>query len=234
MFILSPGKGNEFALKNLVIVGTGPFAEVSSAYFGEFGHRNVVAHAANLGDGIPRELNGLPVIEIRNLTDIFPPNEVEVFVAIGHKNMNQVRANIVRSIASQGFQLASFIHPEVKIWDSTILGRHLFVFESNVIQPFTRIGSNSILWSGNHIGHHTVVGEDCFISSHVVISGMVDVGRGSFLGVNSTVADGIALGERSFLRPGAIATRDVPAGSVVSGARSKISQVTSLELSKEE
>ena len=33
------------------------------------------------------------------------------------------------------------------------------------------IGNNTIIWSGNHIGHHSKIGNNCFISSHVVVSG---------------------------------------------------------------
>ncbi|NEL27981.1 MAG: sugar O-acyltransferase, partial [Xanthomonas perforans] len=73
------------------------------------------------------------------------------------------------------------------------IGANCFLFEGNVIQPFTRIGDNCILWSGNHIGHRTVVQDNVFIASHVVISGYCEIGRGSFIGVNATLSDKVRI-----------------------------------------
>jgi UDP-3-O-[3-hydroxymyristoyl] glucosamine N-acyltransferase len=91
------------------------------------------------------------------------------------------------------------------------------VFENNVIQPFVTVGSNVVLWSGNHIGHHSRIGDDCFISSHVVISGFVNVGTACFLGVNSTVANNVNIGSDCLIGAGALVLRDVDDNRTVVG-----------------
>ena len=51
-----------------------------------------------------------------------------------------------------GYHLLTFVHPSVSIFDSTQIGQNCFIFVDNTIQPYTKIGNNTILWSGNHVG----------------------------------------------------------------------------------
>jgi len=154
------------------------------------------------------ELYGKPVIALEDLEVRFPPDSVEVFVAVGYSKMNRIRENIFNEVKSKGYIFASFVHPSVKIWSSTILGENVFIFEDNTIQPFTSIGNNTVLWSGNHLGHHSRVGNNSFISSHVVISGSCVVGNNVFIGVNATLRDGITIGDYCLIGAGAIVMKD--------------------------
>lgn len=217
-------------MKDLVIVGAGPFAQIAAEYFEEFDQRRTRAFAVHPGNEETDAVLKSPIIDLSSVGEHFSPRDVEIFIAVGHRDMNRVRAEFFRQFVEEGFFLASFIHPGVKIWNSTSLGRHLFILESNVIQPYTEIGSNTVMWSGNHIGHHASIGENCFITSHVVISGNARVGNNSFLGVNASVSDGVHLGERVFLRPGTNITADLPDGSVVSAPAPRLSRFESDEL----
>jgi acyl-[acyl carrier protein]--UDP-N-acetylglucosamine O-acyltransferase len=85
-----------------------------------------------------------------------------------------------------------------------------------------RIGDNVTLWSGNHIGHHSVIEANSFVSSHVVISGHCVIGERTFMGVNATTKDFVTVNSDTFVAMDASITRDVPAGSVVLGARSQV------------
>ena len=73
----------------------------------------------------------------------------------------------------------------------------------------TSVGNNTILWSGNHIGHHSKIGNNCFISSHVVISGNCIVGDNTFIGVNSSIADRTNIGKSCFIGMGVNITKDI-------------------------
>src|SRR5690606_11663854 len=75
-------------------------------------------------------------------------------------------------------------------------------------QPFTSIGSNTILWSGNHVGHHSSIGDHCFIASHVVVSGSCRVENNVFIGVNATLHDSTVIAEECLVGAGAIITKD--------------------------
>ena len=100
-------------------------------------------------------------------------------------------------------------------------GKDVFIFEDNTLQPFTSIGADTILWSGNHIGHHSKIGNHCFISSHVVISGSCTIGNNVFIGVNSTLRDGIHIADESLIGAGSIIMKDTRPKEVYMAERTR-------------
>ena len=196
-----------------VIVGAGSFAEVAKSYFEEYSNIKISKFAISekfISDNLDASLD---VITIEELL-LKGPDNFKVFVAIGYSKMNHIRAQIFQQFLNADFSFLSFIHPQIKVWGNSSVGRNCFIFENNTLQPFTHIGDNTIIWSGNHIGHHTYIGKNCFISSHVVISGHCVVGDNSFIGVNATLHDGISIGEKTLIGAGAIINRNTEAQSV--------------------
>jgi len=207
--------------KNLIIIGTGLFAEVAKAYFEEYTNYEVVAFACHARFKKFEFIYGRPLYEIESIKEICPPVNHEVFIAIGYGKMNKMRQVVYEEIKNLGYKCATFVHPDVKIWSSTILGDNVFIFENNTIQPFTTIGSNTILWSGNLIGHHSKIGNHCFISSHVVISGYCEIGNNVFIGVNATLRDGISIGDETLIGAGAVILKNTKFKEVYVTERTK-------------
>lgn len=152
--------------------------------------------------------DGLPV---RPFEEVSGEN---IYVAVVYGDMNRLREkkykeSVAKNCIPVGFD-KDFLHRE-----NPDVGEHTFIFEDNTIQPFTSIGNNCVLWSGNHTGHHSRIGNNVFISSHCVISGNCEVGDNTFIGVNSTVADGVKIGKFCWISPGSVVTRDVPDHSLV-------------------
>jgi sugar O-acyltransferase (sialic acid O-acetyltransferase NeuD family) len=207
--------------KPLVIVGTGLFAEVVSAYLAEYTNYTIVAYACHDRFRESAEYLGKPLVALETLTATHPPESVDVFVAIGYRKMNSLREAVFNEVEASGYHCISFVHPGVKIWASSTVGRNVFIFEDNTIQPFTHIGDNTMLWSGNHVGHHSRIGRHCFISSHVVISGSCTVGDNVFMGVNATLHDGLHIGDRCLIGAGAIIAKSTNHGEVFVPASTK-------------
>ena len=193
--------------KNLIIIGTGLFAEVAKCYFDELSDYQVVGFSCHHRYRYADEIYGLPLYSLEELEGFHLKNEISIFIAIGYKEMNKVRQRVFEEVKALGYSFASFVHPEVKIWSTTSLGDNVFIFENNTIQPFTKIGSNTVLWSGNHIGHHSKIGSHVFISSHVVISGSCIIGNNVFIGVNSTLHDNLTIADETLIGAGAIVSR---------------------------
>ena len=76
-----------------------------------------------------------------------------MFVAIGFSGVNRIRRAIYEECKGHGYDLITYVNSKATLWDELRLGDNCFVFEGNVIQPNVHIGSNVMLWSGNHIGH---------------------------------------------------------------------------------
>ena len=200
--------------KSLVIVGNGLLAETVYSYFSEFSKYRIEAFACDNEYIKGDSLLGLPLITIDQMYDRFESDETSIFVAIGYRMMNKIREKKYKDIKSKGYSLASFIHPNVKTWDSNTFGDNVLILEDNTIQPYTSFGNNTFLWSGNHIGHHSKVGKNCFISSQVVISGCCSIQDNTFMGVNSTLHDGITIGYESLIGAGTLITKSTKPQSV--------------------
>lgn len=200
--------------KKLVIVGTGLFAEVACVYFEEFTDYTVAAFSCHESYQTGDEIYGRRLLTIENLAPDYSPTDTDIFVAIGYGQMNKTRQRVYEEMKERGYSCATFVHPGVKIWDSTTVGDNVFIFEDNTIQPFTKIGSDTVLWSGNHIGHHSIISEHCFISSHVVISGSCTIGSNVFIGVNSTLHDSLTIGDECLIGAGAIISKNTTSKGV--------------------
>jgi sugar O-acyltransferase (sialic acid O-acetyltransferase NeuD family) len=144
-----------------------------------------------------------PMVDFESVQETYPPSEYEMYVSLSYADQNKVRERFYHEAKAKGYTLLTYISSKTTDWSKSI-GDNTFIFEDNTIQPFVEIGSNVILWSGNHIGHHSIVEDNCFISSHVVVSGHCKIGKNSFIGVNSTLRDGISIGAYNTLGAGCL------------------------------
>jgi sugar O-acyltransferase (sialic acid O-acetyltransferase NeuD family) len=200
--------------KKLVIVGDTAFAEIAKEYFEVDTQREVAAFAVEAAYRRRDELHGVPVVDFERLPAMFPPDRHAVFVAIVYTQLNRLRTRLANAARAQGYELASYVSPRAFVWRNVELGEHCFIFEDNTVQPFSRLGRNVVLWSGNHIGHHSTIEDNCFISSHVVISGYCTIGANSFMGVNSTVANNLSVAADNWIGPGVTLTRSTQPGEL--------------------
>jgi carbonic anhydrase/acetyltransferase-like protein (isoleucine patch superfamily) len=95
-----------------------------------------------------------------------------------------------------------------------------------------KIGSNVVLWSGNHIGHHSTIHDNCFIASHAVVSGFCDVGENSFVGVNATLANNVNLGKDNWIGPNVAIMKDTEAGALYKTDQAEPAKTTTLRFFK--
>jgi sugar O-acyltransferase (sialic acid O-acetyltransferase NeuD family) len=190
-------------MSKVVLFGTGSFAQVVHFLLTHDSEHEVVAFTVNEDHLKEREVMGLPVVPFETLEREYPPDAFKMFVAVGYKNLNKVRAGICDAARAKGYQLITYISSKCTYWGEEI-GDNCFIFEDNTIQPFVRIGNDVVMWSGNHIGHHSRIGDHCFITSHVVISGHVEAAPYSFFGVNATVRDSVQIGESCIIGAGSL------------------------------
>jgi sugar O-acyltransferase (sialic acid O-acetyltransferase NeuD family) len=190
-------------MSKVVIFGTGSFAEVVHFYLIHDSRHEVIAFTVHEGHLSDNQFKGLPVVPFESIEQDFPPDSFKMFIAVGYKQLNKVRARIYEEAKRKGYELITYISSKCTYWGESI-GDNCFIFEDNTIQPFVKIGNDVVMWSGNHIGHHSAIGDHCFISSHVVISGHVQVGPHCFIGVNASTRENIRIGESCIIGAGAL------------------------------
>lgn len=205
------------ALKPLVIVGNGEIAEMACEYFTYDSDRDVAAFAIGADYIKASALYDRPVVPLDELASTYPPDLYDAFVAIGDGQLNRLRRRHVEGCKAMGYGLASYVSSKAFVWRNVEIGENCFILEHNVLQPFTTIGDNVTLWSGNHVGHRSVIEEDVFMSSHVVVSGFCRIGARSFLGVNAALAHQVQVAADNFIAMGAVITASTEPDSIYQG-----------------
>lgn len=204
-------------MSKVIIFGLEDFAELAYYYLLNDSNYDVVAFCVNQDFMAGKyEFNGLPVIAFEEIEKIYPPNEYKFFAPMSPAKMNRVRESIFFEIKKKGYQLISYVSSKATVFSNQI-GENCFILEDNTIQPFTKIGNNVILWSGNHIGHHGIIEDHVMFTSHVVMSGHCIVKKYCTLGVNSTLRDGVTIAEGTFVAMGACIIRNTDEWSIYKG-----------------
>lgn len=207
------------AEKDVIIFGIGEFAELVYYYLQHDSEYNVVAFTINHAYRQEDTFLGLPIIDFEDLGNSHPPETVRMFVAVGYNNLNKNRAKKCQEVKAKGYSLISYISSHAVVWPDLIIGDNCFVMESVIIQPFSKIGTGVIAWSGARITHNTVIGDYCFLAADATIGGDVIMGAYCFIGMNATLRDKIVVGESCLVGAGALLLTDAPGNSayVVSG-----------------
>lgn len=217
----------------IVLFGTTDFASLAHFYLTHDSPHEVVGFTVER-DYLPTcgEFEGLPVVAFDDVSSRFPPDRHAAFAPMSHYRMNTVRERIYSALRDFGYELISYVSSRATHFPSVEIGDNCFILENNTLQPYSRIGANVVLWSGNHIGHHSVIEDHAFVTSHVVISGHCRIGRNTFLGVNSSIRDGVKLGEHTYVGMAAAVLRDTPALAVVRGKSGELMKITSNRLER--
>jgi sugar O-acyltransferase (sialic acid O-acetyltransferase NeuD family) len=203
-------------MSDLVIFGTGDFARIACRYFEADSEHDVVGFTVHERYIDEPTLLDREIVPFERLAERYPPDAVDMFVAIGFSGVNKARAEMYGQCKALGYTLVSFVSSKASHLGDLDIGDNVFIFEDNVIQPFVRIGSDTILWSGNHIGHDSTIGSHVFIASHAVVSGNTSIGDYCFVGVNATFRDAVAVAPRCVIGAGALVMRNTEEGDVLS------------------
>lgn len=218
-------------MAKVIIFGTNDFAQLAQFYLQHDSQHEVVAFSVHEKYLPPeKELWGVPVIAFEQIESVYPPSEFAFFAPLAPAQMNRVRASVYDEIKRKGYSLISYISSKATLFPHTPIGENCFILEDNTIQPFTSIGNNVVLWSGNHIGHHSVIKDHVTLTSHVVLSGHCTIEPYSFFGVNSTVRDGTHIAEGTLVAMAAAIVKDTEAWGVYKGNPATKSAVPSHEI----
>ena len=121
--------------------------------------------------------------------------------------MNTIRERVYYNIKSKGYQLINYISSKA-ITSNAKFGDNCFIQAGNILQPFTTIGNNVMLWSSNLVAHHSLVKDHVTFASHVALAARCTVGENSYLGTNSTIRDGTILAKGTLVGLGTTITKN--------------------------
>ncbi|KAA9357469.1 MULTISPECIES: acetyltransferase [Larkinella] len=203
-------------MAKVIIFGVLDTAELAHFYLTHDSEHEVVAFALNRDYLKETEFKGLPVVAFEEIETVYPPQEFKFFAPMTGRKMNKNREKIYLEAKAKGYECISYVSSKATLFNNPI-GENCFILEDNTIQPFTTIGNNVVLWSGNHIGHHGQIKDHVFFTSHVVLSGHCVVDSYSFFGVNSTIRDYLHIAEGTLVGMAAAVIKSTEAWGVYMG-----------------
>lgn len=201
-------------LTDLIIIGTGDFADVAHQYLAPM--YRVVAFSEEAEFRARSEFKGIPVVDFQCLDSSKSYRGAKVLVAVGPNRVNTVRERLFHEVIDRGFSCINYVHPSATVCESAQLGSNCFLFPGVVVEPSVTIGDNCVLWSNSTVAHHSVIESHVFMAPGAMVSGRSKVERNCFLGINCTVRDHIVVGEKSIIGAGVVVKGNLAAGSVLS------------------
>lgn len=218
-------------MKKLVIFGASQFAKIAHFYFSDDSDYEVAAFAVDEEHLEAPEFQGLPVVPFEEVERSHPPDDHDMFVAVGIGNVNRQRAAKVVEAEAKGYRLASFVSTHAGVSGELHAGPNTMVMEGVGVQPFVEIGSDTIVWSGTRIGFNTRIGDHCWIVC-AAFGESVTVGDHTFIGINATIAPNLSIGKGNVIGAGALIDKDTGDFEVYKGRASSPLHVPSNWLRK--
>ena len=166
-------------------------------------------------------LGGLPVFPFETLEDHLGPNECQLLIALGYRDINGLRKARFDMAKAKGYALITYLSSNATTWPDLMLGENVMVYENSVIQPFTQIGDNCVIRSSVHLSHHSVVEDHVFVAAGVITGGGVTIGARSSIGLGSILRDGIRLAEQTFVGAGSLVLGDTEFNGLYLGQPAK-------------
>lgn len=200
--------------KKLVLFGASEHTKLVHYYFSHYSNYEIAGFVADREYVTTDRMMELPLINFDQVETQFPPDQYDMFVAIGYRSTNTLRASKYALAKQKGYHLATFVHPSSYIDPSVRIGDNCLVLENCILQPFVTIGDNVIIWSGAHLGHHSCVDHHCFLAPRVALSGHVTVHEQSFIGINSTIRDHVTIAARNIIGAGSTILQNTSVGEV--------------------
>jgi sugar O-acyltransferase (sialic acid O-acetyltransferase NeuD family) len=215
----------------VIIFGVADFASLAHFYLQHDTSHEVVAFSVSAAYmPVEKSFEGLPVVAFEEVDHEYPASDYAFFAPMSPRKMNRLRESTYKQIKAKGYQVISYVSSKATVWPGAKIGENCFILEDNTLQPYTPIGNNVVLWSGNHIGHHGIIHDHVSFTSHVVLSGHCTVEPFCFFGVNATIRDGLTIAEGSLIAMAAMVSHDTEPWGVYKGSPATKGKVLSCDL----
>lgn len=216
-------------MAKIVVFGHGQMAELADFYLTHDSIHEIVAFTVD-EQYLPGERYlGRPIVPFERVEELYPPDDFDMFVAVGYTGLNELRAKKYHEAKKKGYSLISYISSKTSYWGSEI-GDNCFIFENNAIMAFCKIGNNVMSWIGSILAHHATIGDHTTITSHVAIGGNVTIEPYCFFGLNSTVRNDLIIREGCIIATGANVVKDTEPYGVYMGNPAQLHKKRSKEV----
>ena len=206
-------------MKELLIFGAGGHSKVCIETAQSMGYK-IKAVFDDDENKRGNKVVGISVIGgTRELLDNYPPNEYELFIAIGS---NKARMEKYEFFKNEGYEFATLIHPFSFVSKTVKIGENVLIMPGVVVNSSTIISDNIILNTSCTIDHDCRIMPHVHIAPGVNLAGSVFVGTGSFLGIGCKVIQEVKIAKWNIVGAGAVVIEDTEDFGVYVGVPAKM------------
>lgn len=175
----------------VIIFGTSDFAKQVAFYISQSKEYELAYFCLNKRYYVDSEFMGKKILIFEDDLDNLTKADYRFIIAVGYKQM-RVRKKIFEMIKSKGFNFINYIHSTAIVMGE-IKGEGNIILANVVIEPYTKVYDNNIIWSNSLICHDSIVGSHNFIAASSVLGGFSKVIDNNFIGFNSVVKENIVV-----------------------------------------
>lgn len=162
---------------------------------------------------------GCPSMDMETALGKYAKDEILFTIALGEPYL---REKVYHEVIDNGYSLATLVHPNVHIPDSTTLGQGVIVSSGSFISVDSVIEDNVLIQPTTTIAHDAYVGKHCVIASGSTIAGNCKIGEKTFIAIQSALIQGITVGKSVIVGMGAMVHADVTDEVVVLGNPARV------------
>jgi len=111
----------------VVLFGSGKQAELAHFYFTHDSPYEVAAFTVD-GDHVrEKQFRGLPLLPFEEIEKKYPPEKFKMFIAVGYRKLNTIRAGKYGEAKRKGYELVSYVSSKAIQWGDTVVGDNCFI-----------------------------------------------------------------------------------------------------------
>jgi UDP-N-acetylglucosamine acyltransferase len=149
-----------------------------------------------------------PQVTIGDKTVVQSHVVIEGEVAIGRGNL--IGHGAIIGAPPQDVSFSPERMTKVKIGDHNIIREYCTIHRGSPDGSATKIGDNTFLMTGAHIGHNCLIGDNVVIANNCLLAGYVRVDDGAFLGGGSTFHQFMHIGRLVMVQGSSAFGKDLP------------------------
>ena len=215
-------------MADVVIFGVGDYALQAHYYLTTDSSHRVVGFSVTSDWCNQSRFLDLPLVAFEDVEATFPPEAVSFFLPMSGRRMNRDRERFYTEAKGKGYQLISYVSSRAILCDNEI-GENCFILEGANLQPFVKVGNNSIIWCQTHIGHHGLIGDHVFISASVSVSGRCCIGPHCYISAGAVIDANVTLAEGTLAGLGSVIVRDTEAWNIYTGQPARRRKISSAD-----
>jgi len=196
-------------MKPIIIFGNSHWARLADYYFSKNSLFQIVVFTVHQEYINKKTFHGKEIVPFEHVEEHYPPEDYNIFIALGITGANQLRADIYNDCKEKGYDLVTYIDPNIYQPDEIEIGDNCFIAEGVLLGPYVKIGNNVTINPGCVISHDVSIDDHCFIGTNTTINGGVAIGAYTLLSSGSIIDESITIGHKCIVGIGMVVTKDM-------------------------